>query len=64
MGNVVNQRTVGSATGLNVQGETTNAAGQTLRRVVDTTGAIIELTLDSAGKVINTRVVSQATGRP
>jgi len=29
---------------------------------VDTSGAVIELTLDAAGKVINSRVVSQATG--
>jgi hypothetical protein len=44
--------------------DTTNASGQTLRRVVDTTGAVIELTLDQTGRVINSRVVSQATGRP
>lgn len=47
---------------LNVISETTNAAGQTLRRVRDTSGAVIELTLDAAGKVISSRVVSQATG--
>jgi hypothetical protein len=34
----------------------------TCRRVRDTSGAVIELTLDAAGKVINSRVVSQATG--
>jgi hypothetical protein len=30
--------------------------------VRDTSGAVIELTLDTAGKIINSRVVSQATG--
>jgi hypothetical protein len=32
--------------------------GQTLRRVTDTSGAVIELTLDAAGKVINSRASS------
>ena len=60
---VVGQRTAGNVTSLTRQGEdTTNASGQTLRRVVDTSGAIIELTLDQAGRVVNSRVVSQATG--
>jgi hypothetical protein len=59
---VVNQRTLGNVSGLNVQNETTNASGQLIRRVVDTSGAVIELTLDAAGKVVNSRVVSQATG--
>jgi hypothetical protein len=45
-----------------VLGETTNTAGQTVRRVRDTSGAVIELTLDQAGRIINSRVVSQAGG--
>jgi hypothetical protein len=57
---VLNQKTVGDVSSLSVLNETTNAAGQTLRRVTDTSGAVIELTLDAAGKVINSRVVSQA----
>ena len=64
-GRVVNQRTVGNVLDQprnTVLGETTNAAGQTVRRVLDTSGAVIELTLDTAGKVINSRVVSGATG--
>ncbi|HEX8338217.1 MAG TPA: hypothetical protein VF621_15980, partial [Pyrinomonadaceae bacterium] len=59
------QRTVGNVTSLTQQGaDATNPTGQTVRRVLDTTGAVIELTLDAAGRVINSRVVSQATGRP
>jgi hypothetical protein len=46
------------------QTTTTNQSGQTVRRVLDTTGAVIELTLDAAGRVVNSRVVSQATGQP
>ena len=62
---VVGQRNVGNVTSLTQQGtDTTNATGQTVRRVLDTTGAVIELTLDAAGRVVNSRVVSQATGRP
>jgi YD repeat-containing protein len=57
---VLNQKTVGDVSSLSVLSETTNAAGQTLRRVTDTSGAVIELTLDAAGKVISSRVVSQA----
>ncbi|MBA2504286.1 MAG: hypothetical protein H0V27_15540 [Pyrinomonadaceae bacterium] len=41
--------------------ETTNAAGQTVRCVRDTSGAVIELTLDTAGKVVNSSVISGAT---
>lgn len=33
-------------------------------RVADTSGAVIELTLDTAGRIVNSRVISQATGRP
>jgi hypothetical protein len=68
-GKVVNQRTVGSvlntaATGLRVVGETTNNAGQTVRRLQDASGGIVEVTLDSAGKIVNSRIVSGATTRP
>jgi hypothetical protein len=50
--------------GASAQTTTTTATGQTARRVLDTTGAVIEVTLDAAGRVVNSRVVSQATGRP
>jgi len=66
-GKVVSSRTVGSvlnsaATGLRTVGETTNSAGQTVRRLQDASGAVIEVTLDAAGKVAGSRVVSGATG--
>jgi hypothetical protein len=48
--------------GATVLNETTNTAGQTVRRVRDSSGAVIELTLDAAGKITNSRVVSQVTG--
>jgi methyl-accepting chemotaxis protein len=65
-GKIVNQRTIGSvldtaATGLRVVNETTNNAGQTVRRLQDSTGGIIEVTLDSAGKIVNSRIVQGAT---
>jgi YD repeat-containing protein len=40
-----------------VVSETTNAAGRTVRQVRDTTGALIEYTLDTAGQVTGARVV-------
>ncbi len=66
-GKVVNQRTIGSvldtaATGLRVVGETTNNAGQTVRRLQDATGGIVEVTLDSAGKIVSSRIVQGAGG--
>ena len=67
-GKVVNERTVGSvlntaATGLKVVGETTNNAGQTVRRLQDASGGIIEVVLDSAGKIVSSKIVSGATNR-
>ena len=57
-GRVVNQRTVGSildtaATGLRVVNETTNNAGQTVRRLQGAAGEIIEVTVDQAGRIVN-----------
>lgn len=68
-GRVVNQRTIGSildtaATGLRVVGETTNSTGQTVRRLQDSSGGIIEVVLDSAGKIVSSKIVSGATGTP
>jgi hypothetical protein len=65
-GGVLNQRTIGSvldtaATGLRVVNETTNGAGQTVRRLQDSTGGVIEVTLDNAGKIVNSRIVQGAT---
>jgi hypothetical protein len=67
-GGVLNQRTIGSildtaATGLSIIGETTNAAGQTVRRLRDASGSIIEVTLDSAGRIVNSRVVQSSVPR-
>lgn len=67
-GKVVNQRTIGSvldtaATGLRVVGETTNNTGQTVRRLQDASGGIIEVTLDSAGKIVNSKIVQGAANR-
>ncbi len=63
-GKVVNQRAIGSvldtaATGLRVVNETTNGAGQTVRRLQDSTGGIIEVVVDSAGKIVSSKIVSK-----
>jgi hypothetical protein len=65
-GQVLNQRTLGSvldtaATGLRVVNETTNSQGQTVRRLQDASGGIVEVTLDTAGKIVNSRIISGAT---
>lgn len=67
-GKVVNEKTVGSvlntaATGLRVVGETTNNAGQTVRRLQDSSGAVIEVVLDTAGKIVSSKIVSGATNK-
>jgi len=63
-GKILDLKRVGGALDLPQSGsDTRNAAGQTIRKVRDASGAILELTLDSAGKVVNSRVVSGATGR-
>lgn len=64
-GKVVNQITVGSvldmvATGLRVVNETTNGAGQTVRRLQDASGGIVEVTLDSAGKIVSSKIIQGA----
>lgn len=61
---MLNSRTVGNVTDLDVVRETTNAAGQTVRTVRDTTGAVLELVLDQAGKVVSSKVVSQGGSKP
>ncbi len=60
-GKVLSSRTVGSLTNLKTLTETTNAAGQTVRRLQDTSGGVIEVTLDTAGKIINSKVLSQGS---
>lgn len=66
-GKVVGSRNLGSVlnaatSGLRSVGETTNAAGQTVRRLQDSSGSILEVTLDAAGKVVGSRVVRGASG--
>jgi hypothetical protein len=62
-GKVVAQKTVGAITSLPIISNTTNAAGQVVKRVRDATGAVIEYTLDAAGKLLNSRIVQTATSR-
>jgi hypothetical protein len=56
-GQSIAQRTVGSITSLPQVSQTTNAAGQLVRRVRDTTGKIIEYILDAAGRLSGIRIV-------
>jgi hypothetical protein len=43
---------------LRVVNETTNNAGQTVRRLQDASGGVVEVVLDSAGKIVSSRIVS------
>ena len=56
-GQSIAQRTVGSITSLPQVSQTTNASGQLVRRVRDTTGKIIEYILDAAGRLSGIRIV-------
>lgn len=56
------QRAIGSLTSLPVVSRTVNQAGQTVQRVRDTTGAIIEFVQDAAGKLSNIRIVQPGRG--
>jgi hypothetical protein len=56
-GQSIAQRTVGSITSLPQVSQTTNAAGQLVRRVRDTTGKIIEYIQDAAGRLSGIRIV-------
>jgi len=60
-GKVVTSNTVGNISSLRVLSETTNASGQTVRRVQDTAGGVLELTLDAAGKLLGSKVLSQGS---
>ena len=53
-------RTLGSITSLPLVRETTNSAGQTVRRVRDTLGNVLEYTLGAGGAISNVRVVERA----
>lgn len=57
-GQVLSERTLGNLADLPVLSETTNAAGQVVRRVRDTAGRVLEYVTDAAGNVVRTRVIS------
>jgi hypothetical protein len=54
---------VGALTSLPVVRQATNQAGQAVRTVRAASGALIEYTVDQGGRVLNARVVQQATGQ-
>jgi hypothetical protein len=61
-GALLNERTVGSILRLPVVTETTNAAGQLVRQVRDTGGALIEYTLDRAtNRLLSARLLQGVT---
>ena len=57
-GQLLSERTLGNLADLQVLSETTNAAGQLVRRVRDTAGRTLEYVTDQAGNVVSTRVLS------
>ncbi|MBW3552758.1 MAG: hypothetical protein KY466_04560 [Gemmatimonadetes bacterium] len=59
---MLNSRTIGNLLDLQILRETTNADGQTVRRVIDTTGSILEYTLDAAGNPTNVRLLQGGGG--
>jgi hypothetical protein len=53
---------LGAAILLSLVNETTNSAGQVVQQLAATSGALIQVTRDAAGNVVNLRVVQQAAG--
>ena len=51
---------MGSLLTLPVLPQTTNAAGNIVRQVRDQSGAVLEYTLDSAGRITGSRVIRPA----
>jgi hypothetical protein len=45
--------------GLSLVGQTVNSAGQTVRRVRDSSGHLLEVVTDTAGKIVSSRPVQQ-----
>ena len=41
-----------------VVNETTNSTGQAVRRLQDASGGIVEVTLDTAGKIVSSRIAA------
>ena len=56
-GGVLGSDIVGDITKLPLVRQTTNSAGQTVRRVRDTSGKIIEYVVGSTGRVTGVRVI-------
>jgi methyl-accepting chemotaxis protein len=48
-----------AGSGLTALSETVNAAGQTVRRVQDRSGRVLEVVTDSAGRIVSSRPVSR-----
>ena len=64
-GGQIAERVVGSVLRLPTLNETTNAAGQLVRRVRDQGGALLEYTLERAtNKILGVRLLQAATGAP
>ncbi len=60
---MVSQKAIGRLLDRPVVKETTNAAGQIVRQVKDTSGAVIDYTVDKAGKIVSSQVISGTTQR-
>lgn len=50
--------------GLTEVGRTLNSAGQTVRRVTDTSGNLIEVVTDAANRIVSSRLISRGTQTP
>jgi hypothetical protein len=60
-GQQIAERTIGSLLNLPIVSQTTNQAGQLVKRVRDQSGAVIEYVQDAAGRISSIRLVSGAT---
>jgi hypothetical protein len=60
-GSVIAQKAVGSLTSLPVIKTATDAAGNVVKQVRDTSGSIVEYTLSKAGKYLSSRIVQAVT---
>jgi hypothetical protein len=60
-GSVVAQKTVGSLLSLPVLKTATDAAGNVVKQVRDSSGSIVEYTLSKAGKYLSSRIVQAVT---
>lgn len=63
-GAVLSQTVVGAVKDLQRLSRTVNSLGQVVDQVLDSTGAVIEVIYDTAGAVLSTKVLKQATNTP